>query len=81
MLGELRRKLVEIVGQLNLAAQCPEGLGDGTAALHRNQSGDGAAGALDDNLFAALGQLDQARQLALGFMHPDANHDRTIPLT
>lgn len=61
VLGELRGKLVEIVGQLNLAAQRPEGIRDGTSALHRDQSCDGAPGALDDDLLAALGTLDQPR--------------------
>ncbi len=76
MLGELGGKLVEVVGQLDLAAQRAERLRDGAAALHGNQLGDGASGALDDDLLAALGKLNQPRQLALGFMHPDADHDR-----
>jgi hypothetical protein len=76
--GEVRGKLVEIVGQLNLAAQRPEGLRDGTSALHRDQAGDGTAGALDDDLLTALGKCDQPRQLALGLMHSDADHDHTI---
>jgi hypothetical protein len=57
--GEVRGKLVEIVGQLNLAAQRPEGIRDGTSALHGDQSCDGAPRALDDDLLAALGTLDQ----------------------
>jgi hypothetical protein len=78
MLGDLRGEFVEVVGQLNLAAQRPERLLDGTAALDCDQSRDGAAGALNDDLFAALGKRDQPRQLALGFMHSDADHDDTI---
>ena len=77
MLGELRGELVEVVG-LNLAAQRAEGLRDGTAALHCDQSRDGSARALNDDLFAALGKRDQPRQLALGFMHSDADHDDTV---
>lgn len=60
MLGEVGGQLVEIVGQLNLAAQCAEGLCDGTTALHRDQSSGGAPGALDDDLLAALGEVDKA---------------------
>jgi hypothetical protein len=36
---------------------------------------------LDDDLLAALGEVDKPRQLALGFMHSDANHDHTIAVT
>ena len=71
VLGEVRGKLVEIVGQLDLAAQRPEGLRDGAAALHRDQSGGRTPGALNDDLLAALGELDKPRELALGFMHSD----------
>lgn len=60
MLSELRRELVEVVGQLDLAAQHPESLGDGTTALQCDQSHDGAAGALNHDLFAALGKGNQA---------------------
>ncbi len=81
MLNEVRGKLVEIVGQLDLAAQHPEGLRDRTTALHRDQSGSRAPGALDDYLFATLGEVDKPRQLALGFMHSDTNHKPTISRT
>ena len=81
MLGEVRGELVEVIGQLDLAAQCPEGFGDGTAALHRDQSRGGAPGALDDDLLAALGEVDEPRELALGFVHSDANHSHTIAQT
>jgi hypothetical protein len=33
---------------------------------------------LDDDLLAALGELDKARELALGFVHSDANHGHTV---
>lgn len=78
MLGELRGKLIEIVSQLDLTAQGPERLGDGATALHRNQSGDRAPGALDHDLLAAFGEADKPRQLALGFMHSDTNHHHTV---
>jgi hypothetical protein len=81
VLGEVRGKLVEIVGQLNLAAQRPEGSRDGATALHRDQSGGRAPGALDDDLLAALRELDKARELALGFVHSDTDHDHTIART
>ena len=81
MLGEVRGKLVEIVGQLNLTAQRPEGLRDGAAALHRDQSGGRAPGALDDDLLATLGEVDKPRQLALGFVHSDADHDHRVART
>lgn len=81
MLGEVGGQLVEIVGHLNLAAQRAEGLRDGAAALHRDQSSGGAPGALDDDLLAALGEVDKARELALGFVHSDADHDHTIART
>ncbi len=61
MLSEVRGKLVEIVGQLDLAVQHPEGFRDGTAALHRDQSGGRAPGALDDYLLATLGEIDKPR--------------------
>lgn len=80
MLVEIRGKLVEIVRQLNLTAQCSEGFCDRTASLHCDQSGDWATGTLDDDLLAALDKLDQPRELALGFVHPNADHNRTIPL-
>ena len=78
MLGELGGKLIEVVGQLDLAAQHTKRLRDGAAMLDWNQLGDGAPGALDDDLLAALGTFDQPRQLGLRFMHSDADHDRTI---
>lgn len=61
MLGEVWGKLVEIVGQLDLATQRPEGLGHGAARLHRDQSGGRTPGALNDNLLAAFGELDKPR--------------------
>ena len=81
MLSEVRGKLVEIVSQLNLAAQRPKGLRNWTTALHRDQSSGRATGALDDDLLAALGQVDKPRELALGFVHSDANHDHTVART
>ncbi len=81
MLGEVRGKLVEIAGQLNLATQRPEGFRDGATALHRYQSGRRAPRALDEDLLAALSEVDKPRQLGLGFMHSDADHDHTIART
>ncbi len=81
MLGEVRGKLVEVLGQLNLAAQRPEGLRNGTTALHRDQSSGRAPGALDDDLLAALGELDEPRELALGFVHSHADHGHTLART
>jgi hypothetical protein len=81
VLGEVCGKLVEIVRQLDLAAQRPEGFRDRAAALHRDESRGRAPGTLDDDLLASLGEVDKARQLALGFMHSDANHDHTIAVT
>ncbi len=75
MLGEIGGNVVEVVGQLDLTLKHPERLRDGTAALHWHQPGDGPAGALNHDLFAALGQLDQPRQLALGLMHSHADHE------
>lgn len=78
MLGDLRGKLVEAVGQLDLVAQRAERFRDRAAALHRDESGDGTAGALDDHVLATLGEIDQPRELALSLVHPDADHGRTI---
>ncbi len=78
MLGELGRKLIEVLGQLDLAAQRPESLRDGTAARYRDQAGDWSSGPLDDDLLATLRQLDQPRQLALCFVHSHADHDQTL---
>ena len=61
MHSERRGKLIEIIGQLDLAAQRPERLRDRTAAPHRYQSGDRAPGALNDDLLAALGKVNQPR--------------------
>jgi hypothetical protein len=36
---------------------------------------------LDDDLLTARGELDKPRQLALGFVHSDADHDHTIART
>lgn len=78
MLSEVWGKLIEIAGQLDLPTQRPEGVGYGAAALHRDQSSGRTPGALDDDLLPAFGELDKPRQLALGFVHSDANHDHTI---
>lgn len=81
MLGEVRGKLVEIVRQLNLAVQRPERFRNGTTALHRDQASGWASGALDDDLLAALDKVDKPRELALGFVHTDADHAHTIAPT
>lgn len=79
MLVEIRGELVEIVRQLNLAAQCSERFCNRTASLHCDQSGDWATRTLNDDLLAALDKLDQPRELALGFVHSNADHNPTIP--
>ena len=61
MLGEPCRKLVEVVGQLDLAPQRPERLRDGPAALHSHQPSDGPAGTLNHDVLATLGEGDQPR--------------------
>jgi len=76
VLGEPGGELVEVVGQLDLAPQRPERLRNGTTALHRHQPGDGPSGSLNDDLLALLGKVNQPRELALGLVHSDANHDR-----
>lgn len=81
MLGEVRGKLVEIVRQFDLASQNTEGFPDGAATLHRDQSRSRAPGALDDDLLATLGEIDKPRQLALGFVHADAYHERMLAHT
>jgi len=81
VLGEVRGELVEIAGQLDLATQHSEGLSNRATALHRDQSRSRAPGALDDDLLAALGELDKSRQLALGFVHSNADHGYTIACT
>ncbi len=81
MLSEVRGKLVEIVRQLDLAAQCPECLRDGATALHRDKPRGGTAGTLNHYLLAILGELDQPRELTLGFMHSHSDHDPTVART
>ena len=61
MLGEVHGELVEVAGQLDLAAQHPEGFRNRAAALYRDQPGGGAPGALDDDLLAALSEVDKPR--------------------
>ncbi len=78
MLGEAFRQLIEVVGELDLAAQRPEGINYGAAALHRDQPGDGVARALDDDFLAALGKGNEPRELTLGFMHSDVGHTHTV---
>ncbi len=81
MLCQVVGKLVEIVGQLELATQGTETLRDGTATLYGHQPGDGAPRALDDDLLAGLCELYQTRELALGLVHPDADHGGKLPPT
>jgi hypothetical protein len=78
MLGDLGGELVEVVAKFDLAAQHAEGFGYGTPALHGYEPRDGAARALDDDLLPALRQVDQARELALRFVHSDADHARSL---
>jgi hypothetical protein len=59
VLGEVCRELVEVVGELDLAPKRPEGFRDRSATLNCDQSGGRAAGALDDDLLAAFGELDK----------------------
>jgi hypothetical protein len=81
VLGELRRKLVEIVRELDLATHGAEGVRDGMTPLHRDESSDRPPGALDDDLFTTLGEIDQPRELTLGLVHSDANHGTKIAST
>ncbi len=78
MLGEVGGKLLEVFCELNLPAQRTEGLRDGAASRHGDQSGGWAAGALDYDLLAPLGELDKPRKLTLCLMHAHPNHGRTI---
>jgi hypothetical protein len=78
VVGELCGQLVEVVGQLDLTAKRPECLGDGATVLHGDESGDGDAEALNDDLLAAGSKLDQAGELTLGLVHSDANHGHTL---
>jgi len=75
VLGEPGGKLVEVAGQLDLTPQRTERRRDGATGLHCHQPGDGPSGALNDDLLAFLGKVNQPRQLALGLVHSDANHD------
>jgi hypothetical protein len=59
VLSEVRGKLVEIVGQLDLAAQCSECLRDGATALDRDQASSRAPRPLDDDLLTALSKVDK----------------------
>lgn len=59
MLGELGRKLVEVLRQLDLAAQHAERLGDGTPTREGYQPGDWPAGALNDDVLAAFSEVDE----------------------
>jgi hypothetical protein len=36
---------------------------------------------LDDDLLAALGEINKPRELALCFMHSDADHDHRVAWT
>lgn len=81
MLGKVRWKLVEVVGQLDLAAKRAERVRNGTTARQRHQTRDGPTGALDDDLLATFGEVHQPRQLALGLMHSDADHAHTLART
>ena len=78
MLGELRWKLVKIRGQLNLATQHSERVRDRPTARQRYKSRDRPAGAFNDDLLTTLGEIHEPRQLALGFMHSDSHHTRTV---
>jgi len=75
VLDELHWKLVEVLSQLDLATQHPEGIRDGSTARQRYQSRHRPARALDDDLLTALSKIYKPRQLALGFMHSDAHHE------
>lgn len=58
MLDELRRKLVEVVGQDDFTTQGPEGLGDGTARRQCEQARDGEK----ETWVRAVGGRDALRQ-------------------
>ena len=78
MLEELAGKLVEVVGQVDLAAERSKRLGHRTASLHCDDPRDRTPGSLDHHLFAALGELDQARELALGLVHANFDHAKML---
>ncbi len=59
MLGELRGKLVKIVGQFNLSAKQPEGVRDRTPSRQCHQPRHRPAGALNDYLLTTLRQSDE----------------------
>lgn len=79
MLDELLGQLVEVVHQLDLAAQRTECLAHGTPTLQGYEPGHGPPGALDDDLLAALRKAYQPRQLALRFVHADSDDGHTLP--
>lgn len=81
MVGETSGELIEVGVQLDPARQCAECLGDRSALLERDESGDRASGPLDDDLLATFGERDQPRELTLGLVHSDANHGVIIPGT
>ena len=78
MFDEVRREFVEVIREIDLALEGSEGVRDRATALHGDEPSDGAAGTLDDDFLAAFGEVDQPRELALGFVHSDANHAMSL---
>ena len=74
MLEKLGGTLVEVVGELDLATQRSERVRYGSTLLHGHEPGDRTSRALDHDLFAAFGELDELGQLALRFVHAYLDH-------
>jgi len=62
-----RERVVEILGDRDQAAHGAE-LPRSSVAIEWDESGDRLAASGNDNLFAAGGTLDQARQMRLGLV-------------
>jgi hypothetical protein len=59
VLGELGRKLVEVLGQLNLTSQQAERLGNRTPTRESYEPDNGPAGPLNDDVLAAFSEVDE----------------------
>jgi hypothetical protein len=79
VIDQLAGQLVEVVSELDLTAKGAKRLGYGTTALHRYETRDRAAGALNDHLLASFDQLHEPRQLTLGLVHADLDHTNSVP--
>ncbi len=59
MLAEIRRKLVKVRRDLDLAAQRPVGVSERATTRQGHKPRDRSPGALDDDLLAALGEIHE----------------------